>query len=98
MEELPFEVGDVLGEQRAYALDPLVEHAEPNGDGWKRDAVRVVLALVPSAAEAEHDASTGEVVEGGHGVRGHRGRGGAHRGHGTSPGPALGRVCLARRT
>src|SRR5439155_4334552 len=90
MEELAVEVGDVLGEQRAYALDPLVEHAEPNGDGWKRDAVRVVLALVPSAAEAEHDASTGEVVEGGHGVREHGGMAVAHRVHEASAGHPLG--------
>ena len=69
MEEFAVEVGDVLREQRADALDSLVEHPEPNGHGRERDAVRVVLALVPAPAEAEHDAPTGELIQSGHRVR-----------------------------
>src|SRR5438093_6353897 len=72
LEELAVEVRYVFGEQRADALDALVEHAKPNGHGRERDAVRVVFTLVPAAPETEHDAPTGEVVESCHRVREHR--------------------------
>src|SRR5204863_9620275 len=49
LEELAVEVRYAFGEQRADALDALVEHAKPNGHGRERDAVRVVLTLVPAA-------------------------------------------------
>ena len=48
----PSKFGDLLGEEEPHALDRLVELAQPLADGRERDAVRVVLALVPAARRA----------------------------------------------
>ena len=64
LEELAVEVGDVFGEERADALDLPLELAQPDRRGRERDAVRVVLALVPAGAEPERDAAAAEAGRG----------------------------------
>ena len=50
-------------EQPAHQHDRLVEPVEPLADGREVDAVGVVLALEPGAADAEHGPAAGDVVE-----------------------------------
>ena len=51
-EVLAVEVGDVLGEQPAHALDRLVHLAQADRRGRERDAVRVVLVCAATRRRA----------------------------------------------
>ena len=72
-EELAAERRAILREQSAHALHVLAEHAEPFAGRAVVQPVGLVLLLEPPAAQAEHDAAVGDLVECGHRVREHRG-------------------------